>query len=195
MGFNYSNGGRTDYVEITAIPPSNLVTNGGFETGDFAGWTTVAASQRIQLSASILRLVCIAPHSGSHYAGFGAWGRIEDTIVQSLATIPGESYTFTFWLAHDSTGNVNNFTASWNGTPILALQNADVFGWTEYTFTETATSSPSTIQFGGGDSAGPGYYDLDDISVTAAVPEPSAIALLLASAASLLAFAWRRRRG
>ena len=98
MGFNYSNGGRTDYVEITAIPHSNLVTNGGFETNDFSGWTTVAASYGsafgVYPSAGL-----IAPHSGNHYAGFGSWGRIDDTILQSLATIPGESYTFTFWLA------------------------------------------------------------------------------------------------
>jgi hypothetical protein len=193
MGFNYSNGGRTDYVEITAIPHSNLVTNGGFETNDFLGWTTVAASYGsafgVYPSAGL-----IAPHSGDHYAGFGSWGGIDDTILQSLATIPGESYTFTFWLAQDSTGNVNDFTASWNGTPILALQNADVFGWTEYTFTETATSSSTTIQFSGGDSGGPGYYDLDDVSVTAAVPEPSTIAILLASAAGLLGYVWRPRR-
>ena len=81
MGFNYSNGGRTDYVEITAIPHSNLVTNGGFETNDFSGWTTVAASYGsafgVYPSAGL-----IAPHSGNHYAGFGSWGRIDDTILQ-----------------------------------------------------------------------------------------------------------------
>ena len=58
MGFNYSNGGRTDYVEITAIPHSNLVTNGGFETNDFSGWTTVAASYGSAFG--------VYPSAGSH---------------------------------------------------------------------------------------------------------------------------------
>ena len=41
----------------------------------------------------------------------------------------------------------NDFKAIWNGQTLLSLTNAAQSGYTEYTYTVTATSSTSTLEF------------------------------------------------
>ena len=125
------------------------------------------------------------PHIPSTYAAsFGATRGEDDSISQTITTVPGQSYTFSFWLANPFNDNSisNDFSAYWNGTQVLSLVDLGLSPYTEHTFTETATSSSTTIMFSGSDepalAAGP-ELDLDDVSVTGlqAVPEP--VSLLL----------------
>ena len=102
-------------IVVTASFASELVVNGGFETGNFTGWTTLPA-----LSGSDFYVTSFYPHSDTYNALFAAGGQYDDSIMQSLPTVPGQSYKIEFWLAHPYSDSSNDFTASWDGSPILS---------------------------------------------------------------------------
>ena len=164
-------------VGWAGLARADSVTNGGFETGDFTGWSITPAD-----TGSYFGIVDWTAHSGSYSFGFGAYDTTDDTIEQELATNPGSSYTFSFWLSHPTNGYAPyNFTASWNGNILLSLSNTNPnsgnFEWTKYTFTEVATGSFTYISFAGMEVSD--FYYLDDVSVNStSVPEPATIFLL-----------------
>ena len=88
------------------------------------------------------------------------------------------TYTFDFWLEHQDASRTSDFTALWNGTQVLSLDNVPSFGWTEYTYSVTATDYTASIAFSGREPFS--NYALDDISVlpSSAVPEPCTMLLL-----------------
>src|SRR5208282_5646282 len=84
----------------------------------------------------------------------------------------GQTYTLSFWLQNEESGT-NDFTALWNGQTLLSLSNAAQSGYTEYTYTVTATGSTTTLEFSAAN--GPSQWDLDNISLTAnSTPPPAA---------------------
>jgi hypothetical protein len=163
---------------------ANLITNPGFETGDFTGWSKVGG-----LVAGTINGV--SPHSGNFQAIFSADGL---ALTQSVATTPGASYTIDFFLAQAG-GAPNSFSVSWGGSTIFSLTNQSSFGYTEYTFTETASTASTALQFQF--LAGAGQWFLDDVSVNPAgvgVPDAGSTLPLLGFA-SLGLVALRRKLG
>jgi hypothetical protein len=164
---------------------ANLITNPGFETGNTTGWTAVGSG------VLVLGTVQVAPHSGNFQARLGNPGGAAGSLTQFLATTPSSSYTIDFWLANPL--GTDNFIVSWGGAPILSLTNPGVFGYTEYTFTETASTASTSLSFvspGGGS-----IFFLDDVSVEPAgvgVPDGGSTVSLLGSA--LLGLAALRRK-
>ena len=162
-----------------------LVTNGGFETGNFSGWTLGGNTGFTSVGTG-------TPHSGTYAADLGPIGS-QGTLSQSLATIAGHSYNISFWLQHDG-GTPNNFQAFFDGAPILLdLNNAGAFTYFNFTFSAVG-SAPSLLEFRY--QQDPAYWHLDDVSVTgdrAPVPEPATWAMMLLGFGGI-GLAMRRRR-
>ena len=140
---------------------TNLVANGNFATGSFTDWTL--GGNDSNASSPQLFIDTNGEGSSTYAAGLGSMGA-DGTLSQSIATTAGQTYTLSFWLQNEASGD-NDFTAMWDGQPVLALTNASAFGYTEYTFTVTALGSTSTLEFSAAN--GPSQWNLDNISLTA----------------------------
>jgi hypothetical protein len=168
------------------------VTNGGFETGDFTGWTLTGdtAFSGVFSDPGI-------PQSGTYGASFGTVGDTV-TLSQSLATIAGAAYTVDFWLQAEldpfGVATPNSFQLAWNGASVAAstLLNSGAFAYQHFTYNLTATAASTTVAFTFRND--PAFFDLDNVAVTAVtapVPEPETWALF---GLGLAAVAARRRR-
>ncbi len=163
----------------------NIVTNCGFETGTLAGYTTVngpSAYSGLDYSSA---------HSGTYDLSFGNPTVLGNfSISQTLSDTAGTSYTYSFYVGYSGNNNFpNQFTASFDGTPELALVNVSSNGgfdpsqYALYSYTVLGTGS-DTISFSG--SGGSLDFRLDDIAVVggaapppaATTPEPSSLMLL-----------------
>ncbi|MGB0062881.1 MAG: PEP-CTERM sorting domain-containing protein [Terracidiphilus sp.] len=162
----------------------NLVSNCGFETGDFTGWTEGGNFEFTQVVSGAFYDYSGA-NSGSFYATLGPVGS-DGSLSETLSTSDGTDYTFDFYFA--SVGDSpSDFSAYWDGTQLLSLSDPNTgAGFTLYSYSVTGTGS-DTIQFDFRDD--PAYTALDDISVapsTSPVPEPANLSLLLLGLAAVV---------
>ena len=162
---------------------AELVVNGGFETGDFSGWTTQSAP-----SGSFFNVISGAGANGSNnFAQFGALGS-GDYISQMLSTTIGEEYIVSFYIRNTSSYINERFNASWEGSDFFYEDPVGIrFGWTKITANLTSTQLTSELRLGGFDGQDVVY--LDEVSVIP-VPEPTSLSVLALGATAAL----RRRR-
>ena len=173
-------------ADTCGLIAGNLVANCGFETGSFSGWTL--SGNDVPGQQDTLYGVegtdpfdGISPNSGSFQAFFADVIPNDTTLQQTIATVPGGVYTVSWYLAQDTTPSAeysNEFSASFGGVSLVSLTAMPAQGYTEYSYTVTATSSSSALDLTFGN--GLGEYLVDDISVVQAVPEPPAWTMMLA---------------
>jgi hypothetical protein len=174
--------------------PINLVTNGGFETGNFNSWTIGYAATNSDIA------VYGAPHSGTYAAEFGQATEDYDSISQILTTQAESNYTLGFWLYNSpgsfATTAVNaDFQALWDGVSVTNINGGDPIdksGYTYFSFDLTGTGN-DTLLFEGYNA--PSYYNLDDVSLTADTvdtPEPSSLLLLSTGLVGILVLLRKR---
>ena len=176
---------------LSAHAGTNLVVNGGFETGDFSGWTVSDTSLTLASTRD--------PHSGKYEADLG--NRSSSTFEQTIATVAGTAYTVDMWIGRLgllASGDAFSVTVSFAGTTFVNL-SADTLPlnspYAEYSATITATSASSPFLITYVDQ--PSYVLVDDVSVTgptSAVPEPAEATLLLSGLALVGALAARARK-
>ena len=158
---------------------ANLITNGGFETGNFSGWVQGGSLDFFEVGA-------FEPHSGTYGAFFGALDPADPNILtQTFATTSGQSYTLAYWLKQYVSFGGMSFSASIdNWVSTLGDFGNGAFDWTEKSYSFVATSATTTLGFKAFN--GPSLWYLDDVSVDASVvPEPGTLALLALGAAFL----------
>lgn len=182
---------------LPAAHASSILVNGGFETGDFTGWTQ-----------SGWFIDTLNPNSGVYDASTGCSGASCTTVgdpnsaylYQDVATTPGTTYALSFF--YDA-GQLPTFGSEllvlWGDPTAPSLSNVVDFvdvdtsgAYAEYT-SVTATSATSQLEFLGRQDLD--FYYLDGVSVTASgpvssVPEPESLGLMLAGTACAALFQW-----
>jgi hypothetical protein len=128
-----------------------LLVNGDFETGTLAGWTLVGSGTSISTHA----------HTGRYAVAMGPLGR-DDTLSQTISTVAGHTYQFSFWEASDG-GSPNDFSAKFGSTTVFSVTNESAHGYVQHTFNVTATGTSTVIQFAARND--PAYDYLDDVVV------------------------------
>lgn len=142
----------------------NIVTNGGFETGDFSGWS--------QFGNTAFTGVVTHPHSGVFAATFGPVGSLGG-ISQNISTTPGSLYAVDFWVANEG-GTPSEFLFNWDGGAAETdLINSAAFDYTHFSYTLTASSSSTLISFSFRQD--PSFMYLDDLNVNATAIDPNPI--------------------
>lgn len=165
---SYALAASTALVLASPASAAELVTNGDFETGSLSGWTQVGSTTFNGVATGY----GVGGSNGAFFGPVGSTGGIS----QALATIAGQTYTLSFALLSDG-GTPNSFSVLFGGSNPLSLTNAPAFGYTTYSYNLLATSASTNLQFDFRDD--PGFWGLDNVSVTAAVPEPATWAMML----------------
>jgi hypothetical protein len=180
--FTNQNGWAVSLPFTLQIGP--LVQNGGFETGNFAGWTQSGNTAYTSVVSGNSRFV----HSGTYGAELGPSGSL-GYLSQTLPTLAGQNYLLSLWMDSPNISGTltpNEFSVSWNGSTIFDQSNIGKIGWTNLQFIVTATGPGTVLQLGFRDD--PYYLGLDDISVTP-VPVPAFKATTITSSTFNLSWA------
>jgi hypothetical protein len=179
-----------------SVHSQNLVVNGGFETGDFSGWT---ANRNFVVTAGY------GVSEGLFALEFAYGNDPGSTLQQQISTVAGSTYTVSFdWKAsHPNTNQTllfsvldnsssellsqidvsGGYTGTFNaGAPFASFSTTFVAkaGLTNLSFSDTSASSLAADQI------------IDNVSVSA-VPEPEAYAMFIAGLALIGAASKRRK--
>lgn len=173
---------------------SPLIVNGGFETGDFTGWSATGNTQVGSFSG--------LSHTGNDYAWLGDTSGA-GSLSQTVNDVAGQAYTLTYFFSSEYDNiSTHTFSAQWNGATISGsfLTNPDTGSthtnpnYAEYQFAVLGTGT-DTLSFPYLDS----YHAflLDDVSLDAAssaTPIPAALPLFATGLAGLGMMRLRRKK-
>jgi hypothetical protein len=164
----------TSYSLTVTAPSTGGIVNGGFETGDFTGWTTSGAATSITTSG---------PHSGSFaaQAGLSTPTNGDSNIAQTF-TVPSGMSKLSFWynvtcpdtVTFDwATATLKDNTANTTST-VLAKTCVSSSGWKQVGTSVTAGHSYTLTLTNHDDNFNnppdPTFTKFDDVALSAAAP-------------------------
>jgi uncharacterized repeat protein (TIGR03803 family) len=167
---------------ITVAPAG--IQNGGFETGDFTGWTLSGDTNDTFVDDGTL--TTIPPESGSYEAALGTTTGSFGYLFTSSVTTPGTGYLISFWFANPFPVPAT-FLVSWNGNLLMGLTNPPAIGWTNFQFAVQASGSSSVLQFEYLNEVS--LFALDNVSVVA-VPASAPPQLTIVRSGANVVLTW-----
>jgi hypothetical protein len=172
---------------------ADLVTNGGFETGDLTGWTCSTST----LGACTVETAdFIGPHSGSFLVNVFNNGPnpVFGTLSQTITTTPGDTYELSVWSAKNLSNPVLEYQIG-SGTAVTMAPGLGAYSDTIVDFVASSSSTPIAFLFA--TQLGFGSIVIDDVSVVetaGATPLPAALPLFASGLGALGLLGWRRKR-
>jgi hypothetical protein len=179
-------------IEQAAASP--IIQNGSFETGDLSGWQVLSGNVSIQHDYG---------ETDGFYAAILGYGDNDGpnfTLAQTFATTAGVTYTISFDWASSPNPKLQSMDVTVTGSG-SALLNQGLAGigalpspYQHYSYTFVADSSLTTLKFA--DTSPSSFQSdqtLDNVVVTAAVPEPATYLTLLAGLIGFAAFTKSRK--
>jgi hypothetical protein len=161
-----------------------LIVNGGFETGNFTGWTANAVSFPMAVNT-------VQVNSGNFAAQIAGFSSGPDTLTQVVADTAAQSYNLSFARYIGNGGPINSLNVTWNGTSVFSELNPGTYNiYQTFTVSVVGTGSDTLVFTTAND---PSVTYLDDVSLTAstATPLPSTWLMLLSGFVGLGFFAYR----
>lgn len=186
---------------LASSAASAQVLNGSFENLPMAApdrisinnatdWT--AQGGFMLLERGVNGVSGIAAHSGSQFVSMGHNGAQGDTLFQDISTVPGATYTLSFFLHCIQGSEAQTLAASALSSGVVlgsldAIVSSPTQGWVGFNLEFQATQPQTQIRFVHTVGSGVANIALDSVSV---VPTPGAMALMGLGGALAL----RRRR-
>jgi len=172
-------GGTTSHsasVSLTVTAAGGALTNGGFETGNFSGWSTTGTAA----------VNTAAHHSGTYGAQLGINTPTTDSTAVQTFTLPSNASTLTFWYANTCPDTVtydwatatlkDNVTGT--TTTILAKTCTATAVWTQVNTNVASNAGHSvTLTLANHDdnyAGDPTFTYFDDVSVATSTPDTTA---------------------
>lgn len=196
---------------LSSVSAVELINNGGFETGNYSGWTINFTP--VNNAALIVTNATFGEprvHSGTYAVNFNA-NSVPATAVleQTFATLLGATYQVSFWFgavslaSNPNVPSINSEIFGANGLTVLASHNYSVVGnhpaipYVNEQFTFVANGTQATLRLSDTTTQS-GALDgvLDDVSVfllASPVPEPSTWAMMILGFAGVGFMAYRRK--
>ena len=167
-------------LTFTLSVGQSIAENGGFETGDFTGWTLVGNSIIGQGRQAVVYNAVEGTSSGFSVVHSGSYGAFLGdttlaTLSQTLATVPGQYYLLSLWVNNINSGAGQELMVNWNAdsagvNTLFSVLNPAAFAWTNLQFVVCATGTNATLEIEAENGAN--YFGLDDVSMTP-IPSPS----------------------
>lgn len=184
---------------------TQLITNGDFaapsvgggwglySNGGVPGWTSNNNEIEIDYYTAVGMNSCIsAPACQSMETN----GNQPDAISQTVAGLaPGKSYTLSWEYGNRPGANgTESMNVLLNNTVVATNSDDGSGNWDANTYHFVPTASSYLLTFAGQPGTGYASYgnEVTDVSLIAAVPEPSSLILLAVAAAGLIGAMWRR---
>ena len=167
----------------------NLVTNGGFETGNFNGWTRSG-----NLDTVFTGVDCFGGCLGNFAFDSGAQSTLA-FVNQTITTVPGRNYNIHFFLQSDgefSQQFPNEVEVDFGGKSVYHALNIGAQSFTEIIIDPTATSTATPLSFGLRSDSG--FLQLDNISVRLIQQVPETRAFILVGLGLAVLGLSRRRK-
>jgi hypothetical protein len=188
---------------LVSAAPVNLLLNGSFEddaqgTGSWSIYSNLTGWSGGASGIELRDNVAGTAQDGSNYVELDT--RSNSWLSQSFATVANAAYTLSFYYSNRTNTAVATNGISFGlgagavGAPTLAFNSSSDNQWHLVNYDFIATGASTTLTFaalGTSDSYG---SSLDNVKVTAAIPEPQTYALMLAGIGAVWFMTRRRNR-
>jgi hypothetical protein len=130
-------------------------------------------------------------NSGLYAAQIAGYSYSPDTLSQTIATTPGQTYILSFALYQDLLGPTISLEVTWDGATVFFELDPTVPGYQVFSANVVGTGSDTLVFTSAND---PAFTYLDDVSLNASVvPEPASLTML-GIGIGIAAYGCRRRK-